>query len=290
VFRSFIVWLDNYMSGEEPSSLLRSLVGLLSFAALLGALVGNTAVKAGGLVVVILFVIFVILALIADRKRIKRHKEKNRKLVSRYCDVIQRRLPWAWRITKWEQTVKVKSNGDTVQTISLQAVAECDYLDFFTLTVGAGWTQPEKYKERVRLKVRSARVSGQSGPKCAVTTSWTGDHRLEALIHLPAAVQRDAEFRVVAEWQWPAKCRPLMKDGEGEDFCLRMKRDTDQVSYSVLLPKKSKITYWPVGFSEGDNGYTLKRSKAKSGAVQVTFSATTAPANQRVGVHLELDD
>jgi len=278
------------MSGEDPSSLLKSLVGLLTFSALLGALVGSTAVKAGGLAATLLFVIFIILALIADRKRLKRHKEKNRNLVSRYCEVLKNRLDWSWRITKWDQTIKISPNGDTAQSISLHAVAECDYLDFFTLTVGAGWIQPEKYKERVRLKVRSTSITGQSGPKCDVTTSWTGDHKLEALIHLPAPVERNAEFRVVAEWEWPAKCRPLMKDGSVEDFCVKMRRDTQKVRYIIILPKGSKTAHWPIGFSEGENGYTLKRSKTKSGTVQVVFTAANAPADKRVGVRLELHD
>jgi hypothetical protein len=288
VFRSFIAWLDNYMAGEEPSSLLKSLVGLLSFSVLLGAIVGNTAVKAGGLVVVMLSILFVILALVADRKRLKRHKEKNRRLVSRYCDVLKTRLEWSWRITRWDQVVKIDSNGDTVQTISVHAVAECDYLDFFTLTVGAGWAQPEKYRDRVRLKVRSTRVVGREGPHCDVTQTWTGDHKLEALVHLPSPVERGAEFQVTAEWKWPAKCRPLMKEGTGEDFCLTMLRDTQQVRYIVLLPARTKVAHWPVGFTEGENGYKLRRSKTKSGQIQVVFAVTELPAARRVGIRLEV--
>jgi hypothetical protein len=46
MFRSFIAWLDSYLSREEPSSVLKAIVGLMAFAGLLGTIFGNQAVRA----------------------------------------------------------------------------------------------------------------------------------------------------------------------------------------------------------------------------------------------------
>ena len=36
MFKSFIAWLDTYLSREEPSTVLKAMVGLMAFAGLLG--------------------------------------------------------------------------------------------------------------------------------------------------------------------------------------------------------------------------------------------------------------
>jgi hypothetical protein len=79
-----------------------------------------------------------------------------------------------------------------------------------------------------------------------------------------------------------------MKEGACEDFCLRMLRDTQQIRYIVLLPERTKVAHWPVGFTEGENGFSLRRTKTKAGLIQVAWAAKSLPADRRVGVRLEL--
>lgn len=287
MFRSFIAWLDGYMSGEEPSALLKSAIGLLSFAVLLGAITGNLAIKAGGLVVVLLFILFVTLALLADRRRLARDNETNRQLVSKYCNLMKDRLDSSWAITKWDQLVRIDADGNTTQIMTIHAVADCDFLDFYKLSVGATWSQPEKYRKRVKLKVRSVDAEGIHGPKCDVTKAWMADNKLEALVHLPTPVKRGGEFRVIMEWEWPAKCRPLMRDAQSEDFCLAMTRVTQKLRYRVQIPEKFDIYYSPIGFTLPQEGYTLKRTK-RAGQTEVTLTASEVPTALKVGMRLEL--
>jgi hypothetical protein len=288
LFKSFITWLDGYMSGEEPSSLIKSAIGLLSFAVLLGAITGNLAIKAGALVVVLLFIIYAFLALLADRRRLSRHNEKNRRLVDKYCELLKTRLDPSWSITKWDQLVKIDNNGNTIQTITLHAISECDNLDFYRLSVGATWQQPEKYRKRVKLKVRSVDIAGSEGPKCDVTTSWTADHKMFAIVHLPVSVERGGEFRIVMSWEWPAKCRPLMKDGQGEEFCINMTRVTQKLRYRVQISEKFDVYFAPVGFKASEAGYSLKRNRSPAGHTEVTMTATSVPSARKVGMRLEL--
>ncbi len=288
MFRSFVAWLDNYMSGEEPSSLLKSLFGLLSFSVLLGAITGNVAIRAGALAAVLLFVLYAFLALVADRRRLLRHNEKNRRLVSKYCNIMKSRLASEWAVTKWDQLVKIDSNGDTVQIMTIHAVSECDLLEFYRLSVGADWEQPEKYRKRVKLKVRSVDIAGADGPKCDVTTSWTSDNKLEALVHLPVPVANGEEFRVVMEWEWPAKCRPLMREGTSEEFCMNLTRVTQKLRYRVQLPGKLDVYLAPVGFRNGEPGYSLKSARTKAGHTEITLNATSVPSLRKVGMRLEL--
>jgi uncharacterized membrane protein len=78
MLRSFIAWLDSYISREEPSSVLKALVGLMAFSGLLGTIFGNQAIRVGAFVVVIVFVLSVILLLLADRRRLRREDDMHR--------------------------------------------------------------------------------------------------------------------------------------------------------------------------------------------------------------------
>jgi hypothetical protein len=88
MFKSFIAWLDSYMSREEPSAILKAVVGLMAFAGLLGTIFGSQSIRAGAFVVVITLVVSVILLLLSDRRRLLRRHGMHQALVARYNNVV----------------------------------------------------------------------------------------------------------------------------------------------------------------------------------------------------------
>ena len=176
MFKSFIAWLDAYISREEPSSILKALVGLMAFSGLLGTIFGNQAIRVGAFAVVMVFVASLILLLLADRRRLRRGYDLHRKLLERYCDfVIDNSSEPLVSINEWIQTVFVHRNGDVRERLTLKAVALRESVYFIRFLEGSGWSQPEKYRRRVRAKARSLRVNGHSGPRWHVTRSWRSE-------------------------------------------------------------------------------------------------------------------
>jgi hypothetical protein len=289
MFRSFIAWLDNYTAEEEPSSLLKSLIGLLSFSVVLGAIVGSVAIKAGVLLVGLLIVILSALALLADRRQLNRAIESNQRTLDKYASLLQERLDWSCRIASWEQTNRIQANGDTTQVVTVSGVAMSDRLDFFRLTVGAGWRQPRKYRNKASIEVRGLDSNGRPGPRCDIITSWGSDDTLLTIVHLPQALDRGQEFRIQAKIEWPGKCRPLVVDREGEDFCVSMRRDTDMLRYSVILPEGMIAYCRPVGFNANDTNFSLS-TESRGDVAKYSLEVSELPAFRRVGIRLEVEE
>ena len=53
MLRETILFLEEFLHGHGPPAVAKAVVGLMSFAVLLGAVLGSTAIKAGALVTVI---------------------------------------------------------------------------------------------------------------------------------------------------------------------------------------------------------------------------------------------
>lgn len=78
MLRSFIAWLDGYLAGEDTPAVIKAIVGIMSFAVLLGTILGNDAVKSGLLVAVVFCLISVVVVLLGDRRSLYRDLELHR--------------------------------------------------------------------------------------------------------------------------------------------------------------------------------------------------------------------
>jgi hypothetical protein len=253
---------------------------------LIGSLVGSVAIKAGGLVVVLLALTAVILILVADRRRLIREDDANVRLVAKYCDLLKTRFDTLWYVTKWDQQVTIEESGDTKQVMTIHAIADCEYLDFFRLKVGAGWNQPEKYRRRVKVSVRSVDIAGKGGPQCEITAEWTSDNKREVVVHLPSPVTKGNEFRVVMEWDWPGKCRPLMCDARPEEFCINFTRITQLLKYTIEVPKGVEMYCHAIGSESSSENYKLRTIKTKR-AIKYQLEARDVPSARKVGLRLQ---
>jgi hypothetical protein len=289
MLRSFISWLDDYLAGEGPSTVVKAVVGLMSFAALLGALLGSTAIKMGALVVVIFVVLTMMLILLADRRRIQREADEHRRLLTLYCNFIIDPPKPTIRVLKWEQVVSVEPNGDAREVINIHGVVLRDELYFLALRATPRWEQPHRYRSRVKVKARSLLVDGARGTSWAITSSWRTDGELDLLAHLHQPATYGSEIRLEIERYWPGKCIPLMVKRDQDEFTLRFRETmpVESATYEIILPPGVDAYYDPIGFTQPNGSYSIK-SDRKQGRCTFTFFAECIAPNHLVGMKLEL--
>jgi hypothetical protein len=292
MFRSFIAWLDAYTSRETPASVLNSLIGLMAFAGLLGTIFGNQAIRVGAFVVVIVFVVSVILVLLADRRHLQQRFGETRKLLTRYCDFfVDNNSEPLVSVEAWDQVVYIQPNGDVDEVITVKAVALRERVYFIRMTTGSKWDQPERYRRNVRVMARSLTVNDGAGPRWLVTTSWTSSQKLTAILHLHDPIKQGEEIRFEVVRTWPAKCRPLMRDGVAESFtfCTTGRLlDIRHVEYKIVLPLGFEAVHEAIGHLEPDVHLSVKDGREQDGRRALTWRADLVPPCRTVGVRLEL--
>lgn len=291
MFRSFIAWLDLYISRETPASVLKSLIGLLSFAGLLGTIFGNQAIRVGAFVVVIVFTISVILLLLADRRRLHQENRATRELVTRYCDfVVENSSKPLVSIMAWNQTVYVQPNGDVREIIKIKAVALRKRVYFIRLTAGCRWDQPERYRRNVRVVARAMTVNNRTGPRWLVTNEWTSSQKMTSILHLHEPIRHGEEILFEVIRTWPAKCRPLMRHDVADSFVFRASRllDMRHVEYKVVLPPGFDAVHEPIGQFGPDVHFSVDEDRDQEGRKIFEWHAERIPAGKMVGIRLEL--
>lgn len=290
MFKDFITWLDSYISREEPSAVLKAMVGLMAFAGLLGTIFGSQAIRVGAFVVIAVFVVSLILALLADRQRLKRTYDTHRTLLARYCNFVVERSsePFA-SIESWKQKVYVHPNGDVRETLTLKATALRERVYFVRLKTGSKWDQPEKYRRKVKVIARSLTVNGASGPRWNVTTSWESTEQMSSIIHLHHPIKRGEQVFFEVMRTWPAKCLPLIR-GEADEFTFHTTHllEIQRVEYSILLPAGSDAVYELVGSAKPDVQLSADKKYDEEGRNVVTWCADKLPAYTTVGIRIEL--
>jgi hypothetical protein len=290
MLRSLIEWLDEFLAERGPGDVIKAIVGLLGFAALLGALVGNTAVKAGAVVSVILAVITMMLLLMRDRRRLQKLADRYSRLLTRYCDFIADDPRPTARVKEWNQLVKIDRNGDVEEHVTIRAISLREQLYFLTLRVGASWDQPHKYRRKVRVNIRSLLVDGQTGPSWNVTSSWLADGRLNLLAHLHEPVEHGQELTIRMERFWPGKCVPLMVHHDPDQFALKFDPaiTIEAATYVVILPPGREAHYEPIGFNSTDGRFSLSAESDAEGRATFTLRVQNLDPDHRVGMRLEL--
>jgi hypothetical protein len=230
----------------------------------------------------------VALLLLADRRSLHRKYEMHRQLVSNYCDFITGRLSPAPQIMNWDQVTRIDEKGNARETIVIRAKTLCDSLQFFRVRIGPGWNQPQKYRRKVSVNVRSLSIVGIPGTRLDVTSSWLANGKLDVLMHLHSPPPSGSEISMVMDWNWPGKCHPLMVQKSPDTFIFEMSKPLVYCSQRVILPAGYDAYYEPVGFTEGQTGFSIHRTTDDHGSVQFRFEANQLDADHRAGIRLEL--
>jgi hypothetical protein len=286
MLRGFITWLDDYLAREAPSALVKATVGLLSFAALLGTLLGDLAVRAGFLVAAILAVVSLGLVLLADRRALQRRVDVAERQVTGYVKALHAMEP-GYRVTWWDKTILVAPNGDATETVTVRAKVEKPGVQFFLLWFGSHWRQPTRYRNRVAVRVRTLLVGGALGTSLDRTITWTADGKLALIAHLHTPPQVGSEISIKIEIDWPGKCVPLVR-GLCDNFTIRLATAVDHARYRIVLPKAFD-TYWEtIGFQDGDEGFVMTSEKTAEGGLAYQIEVRDLAPDQLAGVRLEL--
>jgi hypothetical protein len=287
MLRSFVGWLDSYLAGEEPAAVVKAAIGLMSFAALLGVILGSTAIKLGALVTVLLVFLSIMLMLLRDRARLRRQLEDYARVVARYGDAILDQRKPAMRLVRLEHVAVVERNGDVKEFIRMRVVALKKELQFIPHIAGPVWHQSEAQLRKVKVEVRGLSVDGKRGTKWFVTKSLReGKLRLQAHLNSPAPMGSEVFLEIVRDW--PGKCVPLMRLRQPDWFTYDYTRPTDYLSYVVILPPGVDVYCEAIGFTQGAPGFSLEAMVNTEGCTQVTLIATNVPVDRRIGMLLEI--
>jgi hypothetical protein len=288
--KGFLQWLQDYAIYTGLVGLVEGMLAVVAFAGALSALFGATAIKAGAMFAVVFGVLGLIALLSFNRIEWRNRVDLHQALLAHYCVLISERFNHQWRTTSWKDVVVIESNGDAREIITVSAIVECDTLDFFTIYTGPGWNQPEKYRRKVKAKVRSLEVEGAGGTRRDVTSSWTDNGNLKILVHFGEPAVRDSEISMKVELDWPGKCVPLMRRHSADEFALRFLGPLGHLEYQILLPPGFDVYYDTIGLSQPKDHYSCVRETVPGGRVQVLLVATDVEENRRLGLRLDLKD
>lgn len=290
MFKSFIAWLDSYISREEPSTILKALIGLMAFAGLLGTVFGNQAIRVGAFVALGVFVASVILFLVADRRRLQRACDMQRNLLALYCEsLIGKPTKPLISVEEWHQVTNVYPNGDVRETLKIRAVVLRREVYFIRLKAGSGWEQSEKDRRDVKVVARGLTANNLPGPQRYVTRSWESMGKLTSIVHFHQPVRRGEEIRFKIVRMWPRKCYLLMREGAVDSFTFRNSNliKISRVEHKIVLPFGASARYEPIGFDEGVSGSPLRITVADD-ETSFCFTADALPGGESVGIRLEL--
>lgn len=287
MLKRFVEWLDDLLADEGSAAVVKAVVGLLSFAVLLGAVLGNTAVKAGALVAAILVVLSFGLLLLADRRKLVRQVELHKDLVSKYSKIVAEDRHPSYDIITWEEYASVEPNGDARKQVTIRAKVLND-LRVLRLVQGCGWAQPARYRRKVRVEVRKLLIGDLPGASLSTTVAWLKDGQLVLIVHFPEPPKVDSEITIAVEFSWPAMCSPLMRDRRPDTFTLRFATPVAYARYKVALPRGYDAYLEPVGFEEHRNGYSCGPANSEDGRPVFLFEGFDLPVHDAVGMRLEL--
>lgn len=290
MLEAFTKWLDGYLDDHEPSVVLRAAVGLLAFASLLGVLFNSQAIRAGAIVAVIFSMMSCMLLLLADRRRIRRVRDTYLRRLNWYYEVLGGLSPEPLiAVNRWEQRVDIGLNGDVHEVLTIEAVAPREHVFFARLTARSLWPQPDSQLRRIRMTARSLKADGSHGPNWQIVSTWEGD-RLVSYLDMDPPIRRGQVIRFEVRRTWPAKCQPMMRARQAENFRLRTTKALEirRAEYCVVLPEGFEAVYELVGEGEPDVQLSAVDGKEADGRRTYTWSADKVPANTAVGIRLQL--
>lgn len=291
MFKGFISWLDSHISREEPSSIIKSMIGLLTFAGLLGTVFGNHAIRAGAFVIAVLFILSITLALLGDRRRLRKAYDTQRAQLVRYCThLVESNSAPQLSIDCWRQWVFVQPNGDVREVLKLNAVVLGEPMHFLRLTSGCRWDQPERFRRDVKVTANRLAANGARGTRWDVTTSWQSMQKMVYITHLDQPVKRGEEISFELVRLWPAKCLLLMRDQDADSFTLRTtsRLQVHSAEYRVILPPGFDAIQELIGATNPDAHLSAATEYDQEDRKVFVWRAEKIPVMTTIGMRLQL--
>lgn len=289
MLREFISWLDDYLQSEGPPAIAKAVLGILSVAALPGAVFGSLLIKSAALLVALFTVTSLGLILLADRNALRRELEEHRQLVRRYCAHIRREEKPFYQVTSWHEVCVVtddRGNTDAVVRIRIR-VLRPDML-FLRLRFSCDFAQPARYRRRVQTQIRGITVDGAPGVRLRTTRYWPADGKMYIIAHLDEPPRAGSEINLAMRVKWPQRCAPLMVSRQPDSFVLRFSEPISHARYEVILPAGRDAFCEPVGFEHGDERCSLTPEGDADGRVHYVFEAFDLKPGHAAGMKLEL--
>ncbi|USX49529.1 hypothetical protein [Lentzea sp. HUAS12] len=266
----------------------KAAVGLMSFAVLIGAVLGSTAVKAGALVTAVLVITAAGIALVTRLKSGQRDLEVHKDLVSHYCKLLDATRP-SYEVVDWDETITIDDNGDAHTRMKIRVKAAHDDLWFIRMRFDSGWPQPSRYRHRVRMTVRNLLVDGSAGTTLRTTSSWPRDGAMAAIVHFHTPPPANSEVSIDIDLDWPKRCAPLL-NGTPDEFGLMYRQPIRRATYRVVLPKGIEVVVEPYGRTEVVSGLRWRRKVDDDGRETISFKLSELPIRQRGGIRLQLKE
>ncbi|GGM96669.1 hypothetical protein GCM10011609_38040 [Lentzea pudingi] len=288
MLRETILFLEEFLRGHGPSAVAKAAVGLMSFAVLLGAVLGSTAIKAGALVTAMLLIVVAGIALLTRRRAERRELEDHRTLVSEYCRLIDDKWP-AFQVANWEETAVIGERGDTHSKLKIKLKLIRDDVRFIRLRFDCGWPQPARYRRSVHMTVRNLLIDGSPGTTLRTTVSWPRAGAMAAIAHFHTPLPANSEVSFTVDLIWPRRCAPLL-DGAPDEFGLMFREPTRRATYRVLLPEGAEAYVEPVGRTESFKRIQLGRNVDDRGRETIIVRLSDPPIRHRAGVRLQLKE
>lgn len=283
----FVQWLDDLLADEGAAAVVKAVLGLMSFAVLLGAVFGNAAVKAGAFVTTVFVVLSLGLVLLARQRVLKRQAEEDVALIERYSRIVADDRHPSYQVIKWEEHYVIEANGDARKLVTIRAKVLNDFR-VLRLVEGCRWPQPARDRRHVRVTVRKLRVSDLPGASLSTTKAWVADGRMVLIAHVSRPPEVGSEINIAVEFDWPGMCTPLMRERKPDDFTLRFRTRAAYASCKVVLPRGCDAYLEPVGFEEDENGFYTGSSTSEDGRPVFLFDGFDLPEHRDVGMRLEL--
>jgi hypothetical protein len=285
MLRSFLAWLDEFVAEKGVFGLASSALGILAFGGAISVVFGGTITKVAAVVVVMLLILGVFSALIAEQVKAKNRYRRAERLLARYCEKLEQ----SWRVLSWDQYTEISANGDTVEGITVKIVVEGDRLDFFRIQNGA--THPETERQRRRVKAEASTVNivdgTSSGTSGDMTSSWLANGRLEVLAHCHIPTQRGSVISLRLDYNWPGKCAPLVK-GEVEEFMLHFRKGAESIKYTVVLPDNRETRHEFIDPQHYERYHIASDLDPSRKRRFVRIDANNVQPNEYVGMRLEV--
>lgn len=286
--KSFLEWLRDYAVHAGLVGLVEGMLAVVAFGGVLSALLGSVAIKAGAMFAVVFAALGLIALLSFNQMELKHQLELHQNLVARYCTTIADRSNHAYRTLYWRDVFVISPNGDVHETITVRATVECEKLDFYKIFTGPGWNQSQRYRDRVRVNVRSLEVGGEGGARREVTKSWSDAGNLEIIAHFGEPALRGSEVSLQVELDWPGRCIPLIRRRVPEDFALTFHGSPEYVEYLIVLPVGLDTYHEVIGLVRGRDTFELDRSGGDGRSVEIRLVTRDMEPKQRVGLRLDL--
>ncbi|QFZ23786.1 hypothetical protein [Saccharothrix syringae] len=274
-----------YSAVLGPAEMLSVLLGMGGAAVVA---VGAGHYRTAGFALLGLGVTALVALLWVNRVEWRRRDESERQLLLRYCDILENRHGQSWAVKNWLQEVDIEANGDVRQRISFTVVVLCDLLHFCSFADRACWDWPDRYKRRVKVKVRSVEVGGEGGTRFGFTTAWIDNtNRLKVMMHLNEPAPRGSEVNFLVEVFWPAKCAPLMRGYEADEFLVSFSETIEYARYVITYPPGFSVRVDKLGLT-GRDDCSLNHGVNASGRPETDLVMRDIGAYRKVGVRVDL--